>query len=288
MTTTQQGHDQTRLQRSVLASLIPWAAFLAATVVADRWVEYKSTSLAGLAAAAPLYLGFISLPSLLPLVVARRGAAWIAVLAVMTAVAVAAGVLIVTTDDAQAGLAVLWVPIVAIPLAGVLWIGEAIAARWASAEPPRDASAVLPAGLSDRCAALTIDLVIVGLVLVAPLTAMSHAKQEVAAAVIGLGVTAIYQAGLMAWRGGTIGQSLLGLVVVNAATGGRVALSRLLARGVVVTLEVAAAFTIILAPIAIAEGIAAGANGRSLTDRLLGTNVLATGRGPGRGSRLTS
>jgi hypothetical protein len=130
--------------------------------------------------------------------------------------------------------------------------------------------------LSERLAALTIDAIILGAVLVVPLTAMSHAKQEVAAAVVGVGVAATYQAVLMAWRGGTRGQTLLGLAVVDAATGGRVPLPRLLARGVIVSVEVAGAVAIILAPIAIAEVMAAGANGRSLTDRLLRTEVLAT------------
>ncbi len=277
MTTTPRHPRHARLRTSALASLFPWAGFLGAIVVADLSVEDKSTSLGGLIAAAPLCLAFVALPSLLALAVARRRLMWISVVIVMTAVAAAAGILVATTDDAQAGLAVLLVPYVAVPLAGVLWIGEAVAARRTAMARPRETESTSPAGLSERLAALTIDAIILGAALVAPLTAMSHAKQEVAAAVIGLGVAATYQAVLMAWRGGTLGQSLLGLAVVDAATGGQVALPRLLARGIIVTLEVAAGFTIILAPIAIAEGIAAGANGRSLTDRLLRTEVLATG-----------
>lgn len=243
-------------------------------MIADLSVEYKSTSLSGLIATASFYLGFVALPSLLPLAAAQRGMMWIAVLIVMTAVAAFAGILVVTTDDAQAGLAVLFVPYVAVPLAGVLWIGEAVATRRTVAARPRDTEGPSPARLSERLAALTIDAIILGAALVAPLTAMSHAKHEVAAAVVGIGVATIYQAGLMAGRGGTIGQLLLGLAVIDVATGGSVALPRLLARGAIVTLEVAAAFTIILAPVAIAELIAAGASGRSLTDRSLRTEVV--------------
>jgi hypothetical protein len=276
MTTTQLHPSHAPLRTSVLASLVPWAAFLGATVLTDLWVDYKSASYGGLAASAPFYLGFVALPSLLPLAAARRGAMWIAVLVVMTAVAVGAGILIVTTDDAQAGLAVLWVPLVALPLAGVLWIGEAVTQRRTAAERPREAPAPSRAGLSDRLAALTIDVVILGAGLVAPLTAMSHDKHEVAAGVVAIGVATIYLGGLVSVRGGTIGQSLLGLAVVDASTGRRVELHRLLVRGVVVALEVAAAFTIILLPIAIAELMSASTDGRSLTDRLLRTRVVAT------------
>jgi hypothetical protein len=123
MSTTQPHAGRARLRSSILASFVPWAAFLGATVLADLWVDDRSTSHGGLAAAAPHYLGFVALPSLLPLAAARRGATWIVVLVVMTAVAVVAGILAVTTDDAQAGLAILWVPFVAVPSACVLWIG---------------------------------------------------------------------------------------------------------------------------------------------------------------------
>lgn len=282
MTATKFGPTQTRLWTSALASPIPWAAFLGATVVADVWIERTSISYGGLVTSSPFYLGFVALPSLFPLAVARRGTMWLAVLAAMTGVSALAGVLVVTTDDAQAGLAVLWVPFVAVPLAGVIWIGEAVAARRRAAAGSRDAEPGSPAGLSNRLAALTIDAVVLGVALVGPLTSMSHAKHEVAAAVVGIGTATVYQAGLAAWRGGTIGQSLLGLAVVDAATGGRVTLTRLLARGVIVTLEVAAAFTIVLAPVAIAELAAAGGSGRSLTDRLLRTEIVSTARAAAR------
>ena len=129
MTTTQPHPTHARPISSALASLIPWAAFLFAMVAADLFVDYKSTSLVGLVASAPAYLGFVALPSLLPLIAARRGVMWVAVLVVMTAIAAVAGVLVVTTEDAQAGLAVLWVPLLAVPMAGILWIGQTAAER---------------------------------------------------------------------------------------------------------------------------------------------------------------
>jgi hypothetical protein len=115
VTTTRPHPPHARLGTSALASLIPCAGFIAAVEVAVLSVENKSTSLGGHIASAPLYLAFVALPSLLPIAVARRGLMWISVVIVMSAVAVAAGIAVATTDDAQAGLAVLWVPFVAEP-----------------------------------------------------------------------------------------------------------------------------------------------------------------------------
>jgi len=267
MTSTQLHPRHRRRWSSGYASLIPWAAFVLATALADVWVDYKSISVAGLVTAAPLYLVFVALPSALPLAAARSRSLWLAVLVVMTGVAAIAGVLVVTTDDAQAGLAALWVPFVAIPLAGVLWVGQTVMER---------RSGRRAAGLPVRLAALAIDVVIVGAVLVVPLTAMCHAKQEIAAGVVGIGVATIYLAALVSVRGGSVGQSLVGLGVVDASTGSKLALSRALLRSLIVVVEVSLAPTLILSPIAFAELWSASVTGRSLTDRLLRTEVVTT------------
>lgn len=73
------------------ASLVPWGAFLLATTLTDVWVDYKSTSFGGLAAAAPFYLAAVALPSLFPLAAARAGVMRGVVLVLMTAVAAVAG-----------------------------------------------------------------------------------------------------------------------------------------------------------------------------------------------------
>lgn len=256
---------------AVLASLIPWAAFLLATAVADVWVDYESTSLGGLAAAAPFYLGVVALPSMLPLLAARAGVMRLAVLVVMTAVAAISGVLVVTTDDAQAGLAVLWVPFVAIPLAAVLWVGQAVAARRTGTP---DAQPLLMARPSDRLAALAIDVAILATALALPLTAMSHAKHEVAASFVGVAVGTAYMAVLIATRRRTIGHSLLRLAVVDARTLERLSWTRTLLRSVIIVLEVGATATIIFSLPAIAELVSVLVSGRSLTDRLLRTSVV--------------
>jgi hypothetical protein len=257
------------------ASLVPWAAFLAAMAITDIWVDYKSMSLVALIAASPVYLGFVALPSLFPLAAAPPGWMRLTVLTVMTAVAVIAGVLVVTSDDAQAGLAVLLVPYVGVPLGAVIWVARTAMNARRTTSPERGEDAVSsPATPSDRLAALAIDITVVAAMLVVPLTAMSHAKQEVAAAVVGIAAGTIYLAGPIAAFGSTFGQSILQLRVVDARTGTRLGLGRALVRSTIVVLEVAAAVTIILAIAGLAELMAATTDGRTLTDRLLRTAVV--------------
>jgi hypothetical protein len=181
------------------ASLVPRAAFLAAIAITDIWVDYKSISLVALIAASPVYLGFVALPSLFPLAAAPPGWMRLTVLTVMTAVAVIAGVLVVTSDDAQAGLAVLLVPYLGVPLGALVWVARTAmnARRTTSPERGEDAVSSL-ARPSDRLAALAIDITVVAAMLVVPLTAISHAKQEVAAAVVGIAAGTIYLGGPIA------------------------------------------------------------------------------------------
>lgn len=247
--------------------------------LADSWLGDRSTSLVLLPASVPVSIGFVALPSFLPLAVARHRATKIVVLALMTSTAVIAGVLVETTDDAQAGLAVLWVPYAAVPLAAAIWIGQSVVTYRQQLRVSEHRSTMLvPAGPSDRLAALAIDVVVVGGALVFPLTALSHAGRETVAAVVGVAAAAVFLGALVAWRGQTIGQAVLGLSVVESRALGRVAPTRALVRGFVVVLEVVAAPTIVLAVPAVAELVAVLATGSSLTDRFLGTRVVAAGR----------
>lgn len=259
----------TRLGLAAVASLIPWAAFVAVT-----WFGDRSTSISHEAAAALSLLAFVALPSALPVAVARARSLRLVAVAVMTAVAAIAGIAMTASDDAQAGLALLWVPLVALPLAAVIWVGERVAASRAAELQPGASELPEPATLADRLAALAIDATIVGAALVAPLTALSHAKHEVTAVVVGVAAATAYFAGLVATRGQTVGQAVLKLTVVDARTSRRLPLSRAVIRSLIVVLEVAAVPTVMLSPAAIAEAIAVQSTGRSLTDRLLGTAVI--------------
>jgi len=269
MTTTRSRAGRADPAMAVVLSFVPWIAFLVALALADLGGH---TSLGRLATAAPLYLAFVALPSFLPLAAARAWWTRLVALVLMTAAAVAAAILIVTIDDGQAGLAVFLVPEVAIPLGAVIWIGHAIADR----RPGPDAFPGERAGVSDRLAALVIDVALVGAALVVPLTAMSHARYEIVAGVVGVSGATLFLAVPVATRGRSIGQSLLGLAVVDTRTLGRISFGRSILRSLVVVLEVTGIPTFILAVPAVAELTAVGCDGRSLTDRLLATSVVTT------------
>lgn len=138
--------------------------------------------------------------------------------------------------------------------------------------PERELTNALP---SDRLSALAIDLAIAGAALVVPLTALSHANLEVVAAVLGVTAATAYLAAPLVWKGRTLGQSLVGLFVLDSTTGQPVSAVRAVLRSVVVVLEVAAVPTVILAIPALAEVVALAGSGRTVTDRLLGTVVLS-------------
>ncbi len=258
----------------MVASLVPWAAFLLAATLARVWADGTSLSRARLVAVSPVYLAFVALPSLLPLAAARPGLMRLVVLLVMTAVAAIAGVLVATNDDAQAGLAVFLVPYVALPLSVVLWLARAVWSRWRA--PPADGAEPSLATPSDRLAALVVDVAIMGALLVVPLTAMSHARQEIAAGILGVATGTAYLTAFVVLSGRTLGQRLLRLAVVDAEGEEQLGVPRAAARSLVVVLEVVATATVLLAPIALAELLSVYAIGRSLTDRLLGTSVVST------------
>ena len=260
-----------RLGIAGIASLVPWLALLVAAEMAD---EGPASVGAPPASVLYLYLAFVALPCLLPLAAARAALTRLAVLVVLTVVAAYAGWQMATIEDGQAGLAVLLVPYVAVPLGVVLWTVEVIAAhRRAGAGD----GGVTTAGVSERLAALIVDVVITGAVLVAPLTMLSHAGMEVVAGLIGVVTGAVYMAGLLGPQGRTIGRFVLGLTVVDRVTMAPLAPGRALLRGLVLVLELVAGPTFLVV-VPVAELLSAHATGRSLTDRVLHTAVV-TGAG---------
>lgn len=134
------------------------------------------------------------------------------------------------------------------------------------------------ATMSDRLAALIVDIALIAVVLVVPLTWLSDAKLEVLAGVGGVAAAATYLGLAIAVKGHSIGQSLVGLLVVDARTKGRVPVVRALLRSVVVVIEVALVPTLTLAVFALIELMALGVSGVTLTDRLFRTSVLSERR----------
>jgi hypothetical protein len=231
--------------------------------------------LGGMLLAAPFYLLVVGGPSALVVAAAEHRRVAAAGVVVMSVVAVSAGVTMAASDDAQAGLAVLLVPMVGLPMALAVWVGESVAARRAADRgTPRD-RVLVPADLRTRLCAFAIDVVATGLVLYVPVTVLSHAHREVAAAGFGLAAAALLLGLPVARTGHTFGQGILGLCTVDAATGGPVPLARAVGRSLVVAVEMAGVFTFVLALPALFDVVSVSANGRSIGDRLFRTAVLA-------------
>lgn len=255
---------------------VPWAAFTIAIAVVGPLYDDGPTSIAGLVMTAPIYLAFVGASSWLPLAATPAGRGRLAVLAVMTAASVTAGVWMVSSDDAQAGLAVLFVPYVGVPLAIAAWIANAVlvARRARRARAVDDDAPPVPAEVSDRLVAVAIDALVVGGVLFVPLTNLSGAGREVVAALVGLVVATAYLAVPVALAGRSFGQALLGIRVISADTGHRVSWARAVARSAVVVIEVTLVPTFILALPAIVELSYLSRTGQTLTDRVLRADVV--------------
>ena len=132
----ERSHAGSDLRSVVIGALVPWVVFLVSVPTASAFVDDRSVDVREFLSAALVYLGFVALPSLLPVAAARAGAMRMAATLLMAVVAGVAGVLIVTTDDAQAGLAVLVVPYVAVPLALLLLVLRALINRGHAAREP--------------------------------------------------------------------------------------------------------------------------------------------------------
>jgi hypothetical protein len=238
--------------------------------------------------ALPVYAGLLGLPCALALAAARPGPLRCAVLAVLTAVSVVAGWLVATTDDAQAGLAALWVPLVAVPLAIVVFVGQAVAGRWSSSGPPgvgvqtdipapgrpSPATPTSAASAGERVAALAIDAVVVGVTVAVPASALGDAGLEAVAVLAVVGTATLYLTAAVAATGQTLGHWALRVAVVDAATREPPLPLLALARGLLTAVEVLGAMTLYLAPLAVADLAVTAATGRSFSDRLARTIVV--------------
>lgn len=188
-------------------------------------------------------------------------------------------------NDGLWGLVFWFLPVLGGLAAVVAAVAERVgAARARHASGSLELTSALP---SDRLAALAIDVAIVGAVLVVPLTALSHQNLELVAGIVGVGFGTAYLAVPLAWKGRTLGQSLIGLFVLDAVTSRPISAIRALLRSLVVVLEIAVSPTMILAIPALVEWASLAGSGRTLTDRLFGTVALSE-RGPAeRGADTT-
>ncbi len=222
------------------------------------------------------YLGLIGIPGSISQLAARLGATHIACFVVVTATAVGAGLAMGSSEDAQAGLAALLVPSVGIPLACVVLVGESVLIRRSVVVDPeplvmRDQRAAL----SERLAALLVDLVLAAAVLVVPLTMLSHRDHEVMAMMLGFVVGLTYLAGTWLTTAATVGQRLLRVRVVDRS-GHPLTPIQALGRAALVMGEIIGTATVFLLPLAAVDIVlAASASGLTIVDRLTRTAVSA-------------
>lgn len=129
MAIVRDGDGDGERDRAVRLSVVPGAAYVVAATAGD--ITTRGAGLLLALSVPALAVGsaiFVAPPTFLAIVVARHPAVRGAVLVVVTAAAAVAGALVATTDDAQAGLEVLWVAYVALPLALAVWLGQEVAA----------------------------------------------------------------------------------------------------------------------------------------------------------------
>ena len=122
----------------VFSSLIPTLAFFVPTAIAGAWGDDELSSLQGVGGTLLFCLGFITFPCLLALVAARPGTARRVTLILLTLLAAGAAAAVLLVEDAQAGLNVLLIPGVALPLALVLWVSRVFTRRRAGAPEVSD------------------------------------------------------------------------------------------------------------------------------------------------------
>ena len=111
-----------------LVALVPWLAFWVAAKSADRWIEFRDMGVAPNLGAVVLTLVLVFLPALAAVCAAPRGVARHVVTVLVSGVAIYAGVTSIAQDDGQAGFVLFLVPMLVLPLAGMVAIGSVFAA----------------------------------------------------------------------------------------------------------------------------------------------------------------
>jgi uncharacterized RDD family membrane protein YckC len=166
--------------------------------------------------------------------------------------------------------------VLGVPAAGIAAVAERVGA--ARAEEHSGAHGLAPALPTDRLSALALDVAIAAALMVVPLTVLSHAHLEVVAGGLGVAAATALLAVPVARKGRTLGQSLLGLCVLDATTHRPIPVGRAVLRSLVIVLEVAAFPTLVLAVPAVIDWVPLLGSGRTVTDRFFGTVVLCERR----------
>lgn len=119
-----------------LVALVPWLGFWVAALTADHWIDFRQITLTGMRGAVPFTLVMVFLPALAAVAAAPAGVVRYVVTVLVSGVAVWAGVTSIAMDDGQASFSIMMVPVVALPLAGLVAGATAIYHRTRS-DPAR-------------------------------------------------------------------------------------------------------------------------------------------------------
>ena len=135
MTEAEPAPDQGSPWLVLIGSLLPTVAFFVPTAIAGAWGDDGLNSAQGLGGTLLFCFGFITLPCLLALAAARPGTPRRVTLVALTVLAAGAAAAVLLTDDGQAGLNVLLIPALALPLALVLGIARLLTRRKDAPQP---------------------------------------------------------------------------------------------------------------------------------------------------------
>ncbi len=116
-----------------LVALVPWLGFWVAALTADRWIDFREITLAGMRNMVPFTLVIVFLPALAAVCAAPNGVVRYVVTVLVTGVAIWAGVTVIAMDDGQAAFSIMFVPLTALPLAALVAGATAI---WSTRRSP--------------------------------------------------------------------------------------------------------------------------------------------------------
>ncbi|MGD9792184.1 MAG: RDD family protein [Acidimicrobiia bacterium] len=223
----------------------------------------------------PIAVATVMFPSAIALSSTQNTRVRGAVLATLSAAGTGAGAIIGGHDDPLRGLVLVEVALLAFFIAWVLWLWSAVTRRRLESRRANDPIVgTRRAGAADRLAASSIDIVVLCVGLVTPATMLSNAHLELAALASGLVVATAYFAAPTARGRGTIGQRALRIAVIDTKSGRPPTPARSTIRSLVVVVEMLLAVSIALGVVALLEVLSIAASGRSITDRVLGTDVV--------------
>lgn len=109
----------------VVLAAVPWLAYWVASVTVDQYIDFREISLGDVRRIMPWTIVMVFLPALAAVWAAPAGVVRHVTTVLLSGLAIFMGITVIAMDDGQAGFAIMWMPLLALPLAGLLAIGTA-------------------------------------------------------------------------------------------------------------------------------------------------------------------